>query len=123
MGTRSRWGATHRGFSDRAVDDRGRRAGRDVGRRQRLADPAHGVRAHGSREWAGSVVDAANRHDRTGREAARALHEGTQLAPIRSGVLTYDVVSGVVEVFRKNGANEAAQGPATVRLRPGDAIV
>lgn len=52
------------------------------------------------------------------------FHEGTQVAFIEQGVLTYNVVSGTVKVTRK-GEQQATDvtGPATVKLAPGDGIV
>ena len=54
---------------------------------------------------------------------ATHLHEGTQIASIRSGVLTYDIVSGTATVTRRNGTTEDATGPVTIKLRPGDSIL
>ena len=50
------------------------------------------------------------------------FHEGTQLATISAGVLTYNVVSGSVVVFRKDASTETVSGPAVVKLRAGDSI-
>jgi quercetin dioxygenase-like cupin family protein len=51
------------------------------------------------------------------------FHEGTQLAAIRAGVLTYEVVSGSVQVTRADGSTETVAGPGTVKLRRGDSII
>jgi Cupin domain len=51
------------------------------------------------------------------------FHEGTQLATIRAGVLTYNVVSGTAVVTRANGSTEQYKGPKVVRLRTGDVLV
>jgi hypothetical protein len=51
------------------------------------------------------------------------FHEGTQLATIRSGVLTYNVVSGTVSVTRKGAKSPTSVGPGVVKLRRGDTIV
>ena len=51
------------------------------------------------------------------------FHEGTQLATIRSGVLTYNVVSGTVRVTRKGATSPTTVGPGVVKLRRGDTIV
>ncbi len=51
------------------------------------------------------------------------FHAGTQLAAIRSGVLTYNVVSGAVTLTRKGAAAETVAAPAKIKLRPGDVIV
>jgi hypothetical protein len=58
-----------------------------------------------------------------GAELPEHFHEGTQLATIRAGVLTYEVVSGTVMVIRKNGSTETVGGPATLELRVGDSLV
>jgi len=51
------------------------------------------------------------------------FHEGTQLATIRAGVLTYHVKSGEVAVTRADGKTETVSAPGTVKLRVGDTIV
>jgi quercetin dioxygenase-like cupin family protein len=53
---------------------------------------------------------------------ATHLHEGTQIASVRSGVLTYNIISGTVTVTRADGSTKDVAGPATVQLRRGDAI-
>src|SRR5262249_5897015 len=58
-----------------------------------------------------------------GAKLAEHFHAGTQVATIRSGVLTSDVVSGSVAITRANGKAETAAGPATITLRKGDTIV
>jgi hypothetical protein len=58
-----------------------------------------------------------------GTALSEHFHEGTQLATIRSGVLTYNVVSGSVDVTRANGKTENVGGPGVVTLRKGDSIV
>jgi hypothetical protein len=58
-----------------------------------------------------------------GAELPEHFHEGTQLASIRAGVLTYEVVSGAVQVTRADGTTETVGGPGTVKLRRGDTIV
>ena len=76
---------------------------------------AHGVRDGRARERAGSVAQPpADRH-RAGREAATHFHEGTQLATIRAGVLTYHVVSGTVLATRV-GADVRPRGSAGCRV-------
>ena len=50
------------------------------------------------------------------------LHEGTQVARVRSGVLTYNIVSGVAVVARVDGKVENFTGPLVITLNPGDAI-
>jgi hypothetical protein len=51
------------------------------------------------------------------------FHEGTQLATIKSGVLTYNVVSGTAVVTRANGSTNRYEGPKVVTLRRGDVLV
>jgi quercetin dioxygenase-like cupin family protein len=58
-----------------------------------------------------------------GAKLAEHFHEGTQLATIRAGVLTYHVVSGTVTVTRADGAARTVTGPSSVKLRKGDTIV
>ncbi|MEI7619400.1 MAG: hypothetical protein WCK14_12350 [Actinomycetota bacterium] len=50
------------------------------------------------------------------------LHEGTQVARVRSGVLTYNIVSGVAVVTHADGKVENFTGPLVITLKPGDAI-
>jgi Cupin domain len=50
-------------------------------------------------------------------------HEGTQLATIRSGVLTYNVVTGTAVVTRANGKTVSVKGKGVVTLRKGDTLV
>jgi quercetin dioxygenase-like cupin family protein len=51
------------------------------------------------------------------------LHEGTQVASVRSGVLTFDIESGTVTVTRRDGTVEELTGPAKTKLRPGDSVL
>ena len=51
------------------------------------------------------------------------FHQGTQVARVISGVLTYNIVSGTAAVTRAGGKTEDVSGPNTVLLRPGDALV
>ena len=51
------------------------------------------------------------------------FHQGTQVARVISGVLTYNIVSGTAAVTRASGKPEDVSGPNTVLLRPGDALV
>jgi quercetin dioxygenase-like cupin family protein len=55
-------------------------------------------------------------------QLATHAHEGTQLARVRSGVLTLNIVSGTVVVTRAGGAVEEVTGPAAVQVRPGDSV-
>ena len=50
------------------------------------------------------------------------FHQGTQIARIVGGVLTYDLASGTV-VTRANGKTETVKAPATVTLKKGDGLV
>ena len=58
-----------------------------------------------------------------GAKLPEHFHQGTQLATIRAGVLTYNVVSGTAHVTRADGATKSVTGPGVVRLRTGDALV
>jgi hypothetical protein len=51
------------------------------------------------------------------------FHQGTQVARVISGVLTYNIVSGTAAVTRASGKTEDVSGPNTVLLQPGDALV
>jgi quercetin dioxygenase-like cupin family protein len=51
------------------------------------------------------------------------FHQGTQVASVRKGVLTYDIVSGSAQVTRADGTVEAFDAPATIKLRKGDALL
>lgn len=58
-----------------------------------------------------------------GERLAEHFHQGTQLATVTSGVLTYNLVSGTVAITRAGGKKTSATGPSTVALRAGDSIV
>jgi len=58
-----------------------------------------------------------------GAKLPEHFHAGTQIATIKEGVLTYQVVSGSVTVLRKGGTTETLSAPNTVTLRVGDTIV
>jgi hypothetical protein len=51
------------------------------------------------------------------------FHQGTQVARVISGVLTYNIVSGTAAVTRAGGRTEDVSGPNRVLLNPGDALV
>lgn len=51
------------------------------------------------------------------------FHQGTQVAHIVSGVLTYDIASGDAIVTRADGTQQTVGAPATVKLRRGDGLV
>jgi quercetin dioxygenase-like cupin family protein len=58
-----------------------------------------------------------------GEQLAEHFHQGTQLATVRSGTLTYNLVRGTVDITRAGGEQEEATGPSTVELEAGDSIV
>jgi quercetin dioxygenase-like cupin family protein len=58
-----------------------------------------------------------------GAKLAQHFHQGTQLARVLSGVLTYNIASGTATVVRASGASQQYTGPTTVKLRPGDSLV
>jgi mannose-6-phosphate isomerase-like protein (cupin superfamily) len=58
-----------------------------------------------------------------GAQLAVHFHEGTQLTTVHAGVLTYNVVSGTVQITRADGSIESVAGPKVVALRKGDALV
>lgn len=51
------------------------------------------------------------------------FHQGTQVAHVVAGVLTYDIASGAAMVTRANGAQQTVSAPATIKLRRGDGLV
>jgi Cupin domain len=51
------------------------------------------------------------------------FHQGTQVARVISGTLTYNIVSGTVAVTRADGKADDVAGPNTVLLQPGDSLV
>jgi quercetin dioxygenase-like cupin family protein len=55
-------------------------------------------------------------------EIAPHFHEGTQIANIEAGTLTYTVISGTVQVTRADGTTESVTGPDEIALQPGDAL-
>jgi mannose-6-phosphate isomerase-like protein (cupin superfamily) len=58
-----------------------------------------------------------------GQQLVDHFHEGTQIAHIVKGVLTYDVISGTVQITRRDGSTESVEGPKTVKLRAGESLV
>jgi quercetin dioxygenase-like cupin family protein len=50
-------------------------------------------------------------------------HQGTQVASVRKGVLTYEIVSGSATVTRADGTTETFDAPAKIRLTRGDALL
>jgi hypothetical protein len=51
------------------------------------------------------------------------FHQGTQVARVISGTLTYNIVSGTAAVTRAGGKTEDVAGPNKVLLHPGDSLV
>jgi quercetin dioxygenase-like cupin family protein len=51
------------------------------------------------------------------------FHEGTQVASVRKGVLTYEIVAGSATLTRADGTAETYDAPATIKLRKGDALL
>ena len=58
-----------------------------------------------------------------GAKLPEHFHQGTQVARILGGVLTYDIASGTATVTHANGTTETVSAPATVKLRKGDGLV
>jgi hypothetical protein len=58
-----------------------------------------------------------------GAKLAEHFHQGTQVARVIAGVLTYDVVSGQALVTHVNGTSETVDAPATIKLRRGESLV
>lgn len=58
-----------------------------------------------------------------GAKLPEHYHQGTQVAHILSGTLTYDIAAGSAAVTRANGKTETVSAPATITLRRGDALV
>jgi quercetin dioxygenase-like cupin family protein len=51
------------------------------------------------------------------------FHDGTQVAYIESGTLTYSIETGTLQVTRADGSHETIAAPAETKLAPGDWIV
>lgn len=77
------------------------------------ADPAN---APGQRLYLEEVTIA------PGTRLGDHFHEGTQVAQVVSGVLTYNIVSGTATVNRANGEIQEASGPGQVLLAAGDTV-
>ena len=54
---------------------------------------------------------------------AEHFHDGTQIATVRSGVLTYRITSGSTVITNAQGASRTVIGPRTVRIRAGESLV
>lgn len=51
------------------------------------------------------------------------FHDGTQIASVQSGVLSYRITSGTVTITGRNGTVRTVTGPRTVRIRAGESLV
>ena len=51
------------------------------------------------------------------------FHDGTQVAHVISGTLTYDINQGTALVTRAGGETEELTGPTETELHPGDSII
>ena len=51
------------------------------------------------------------------------FHDGTQIATVQAGVLTYRITSGSTVITRANGTTRTVTGPTTVRIRAGESLV
>jgi quercetin dioxygenase-like cupin family protein len=58
-----------------------------------------------------------------GAKLAEHYHQGTQVARVVKGTLTYDVVSGTATVTHRDGTSEQVPGPKRIRLRTGESLV
>jgi quercetin dioxygenase-like cupin family protein len=58
-----------------------------------------------------------------GAKLPEHFHQGTQVARVLSGVLTYDIASGTATVTRANGTTQTVSAPATIKLRSGEGLV
>jgi quercetin dioxygenase-like cupin family protein len=56
-------------------------------------------------------------------QLAEHFHDGTQVARIVSGTLTFNVATGTTTITRADGTVEEVTGPKQVELEPGDWIV
>ena len=51
------------------------------------------------------------------------FHDGTQIASVQSGILTYRITSGSTTITRANGTTRTVTGPTTVKIRAGESLV
>jgi quercetin dioxygenase-like cupin family protein len=51
------------------------------------------------------------------------FHDGTQIATVQSGVLTYRITSGSTTITNAKGVARTVTGPRTVRIRAGESLV
>jgi quercetin dioxygenase-like cupin family protein len=54
---------------------------------------------------------------------AEHFHDGTQIASVQSGILTYRITSGSTTITRANGTTRTVTGPTTVKIRAGESLV
>ena len=54
---------------------------------------------------------------------AEHFHDGTQIATVQSGVLTYRITSGSTVITDAKGRSRTVTGPKTVRIRAGESLV
>lgn len=54
---------------------------------------------------------------------AEHFHDGTQIATVQSGVLTYRIASGSTTITNAKGVSRTVTGPRTVRIRAGESLV
>jgi quercetin dioxygenase-like cupin family protein len=57
-----------------------------------------------------------------GAKLTEHFHQGTQVARVVSGVLTYNIISGTAVITRADGRAEEATGPKEVRLGAGETV-
>ncbi len=57
-----------------------------------------------------------------GAKLSEHFHQGTQVARVVSGVLTYNIISGTAVITRADGRSEEASGPTAVRLGAGETV-
>ncbi|MFN8025713.1 MAG: cupin domain-containing protein [Acidimicrobiia bacterium] len=58
-----------------------------------------------------------------GAQLAQHYHQGTQLARVVKGTLTYSLDEGTAIVTKKGGSPETVSAPKTISLQPGDVLV
>lgn len=58
-----------------------------------------------------------------GAQLAQHFHEGTQVAYVESGTLTYNIVSGSVTVTDAAGSTSTTTGPAVIEITAGSWLV
>ena len=58
-----------------------------------------------------------------GAKLPEHFHQGTQVAHVVSGVLTYEIISGSATVTRAKGTTTTVDAPATIKLRKGDGLI